>query len=921
MRIVCRAVVIIALTLTASVVLAGPDLDKVLNYMFLDQMVPMRGMQQLFYNDREIQITKETSVGQTFVTGPKTDIVARVRAYFPSTGNWQPGETTEMTLWDSPAKNKRLGSAAVQYENRAWHYNQMEWELEAPVKPNTSYYFEITYAGTGDGKGGRVGVMNDTNACKEGQGYVNGVASDFDVCFQMHGRRAPDRVGNLKKMFARLDLDRPEFAAVKDAVQKEDFETAIAKTVAYFEGRKKPVELMNDGDLPGSEQGSDEARKADREMNSTWHTADMEGWTARGTFTKAYLASGDEKYAKKMNDLLMDWYLLRPPPSESNIGGSPWDDTWASLAVGTRLGQTPIMYSHLHGAKSFTMDCRMATIMSMADHCNTLVKHGGDAAGNWAFTQNCTMLAFSMDYPEFKESTIWQKTACDRLDEALKKDILPDGVETESAPGYQNMAYAPLAGNVYDDLIVKRGLKTPFTDRLSAILERQAEYFMYFPGPDGTSPWLGDWGHEGMNASILADANRFHRDDMLYVATAGKQGTKPKELSKLYPYAGIVTMRSDWGDAGRPYRDARYALVHGVHYGAHGHQDLNGISGLYAYGRELLTDPGANEYGSAAHNLLTSAPSHNLMTIDGEDQDRSCKTAFRNWSTTPIADYLSSYAAAYPGGDYTREFFYVRTDGTPGATDYWMIRDTATGKGTHSLEQRWHFALESNALVDTKTLLSKTAYATGGNLAIMQVTPSRLSAKQTETDTWMTAAWIKDPAQHLPTIVYETKTELPAAFDTVVLPYEGAQMPDVKMKSLEGSANGLDSAFKITQGNIEDLFVFQRAAGKKTLPTEKLIFDGERAVVRRVGGKLHSALLVNGSFLSINGKTVIKAAAPAKWIALRIDAGAIKVYSSSTVKWLAPSPIKGRPLAFEVMNSDKLLQPEVSGDGNRLLIR
>jgi hypothetical protein len=220
---------------------------------------------------------------------------------------------------------------------------------------------------------------------------------------------------------------------------------------------------------------------------------------------------------------------------------------------------------------------------------------------------------------------------------------------------------------------------------MGKMLERQAEYFMYLPMPNGVTPLLGDWSHEQTRPDILTDAKRFKRSDMLYVGSAGKQGTKPKELSKLYPYAGIVTLRSDWGDTGRPYDNGRYLMLHGVHFGSHGHEDLNSIT-LYAYGRELLTDPGAYFYGTQEHYQLSLATSHSLMTIDGEDQNRNCDTGFKNWATTPVADYISSWLNGYSAGDHTREVFYIRSGNVPGAKDYWVIRDSAGGSGNHSIE-------------------------------------------------------------------------------------------------------------------------------------------------------------------------------------------------------------------------------------------
>ncbi|MDO8682733.1 MAG: heparinase II/III family protein [Armatimonadota bacterium] len=922
--------------LTISAACAGPVLDDILNYMFKDQTVPMKGPQNLWIVDRSFALTKDEPVGQTFMTGPETAQVVRIWACLIANEDWNVGEGAEMVLWDSPAKKTPLGRYTIWYEFRGYHFSHTDWEVKTRVQPNTAYYFEISYVGSGDGKLGRIGVMNGTDNYKSGQGYLAGKETDFDLCFQIHSKRAENRIANLKKAFARFDLDRPELAEVKQAVQKEDFDTAITKTVSYFEARTKPWAVINQKDTPGYGPAYD-TKMADLAMQNYFMSGEMgEGyagpdlnWRADVSFDEqgrkiagnyelnrsgprtvlggAYIKTSNEKYAKKLNDMFIDWFLDNPPPPESNIGGQPWDPVWSSLNTGIRLGQAYYAYSQIHKSPNFTLDCRMGYIFSMADHAETLVMVGAAAGGNWAFTQNGSLMTFAVNFPEFKNSKLWFDTATERISNGLKKDYMPDGVEGESAPGYQRMAYKPVA-HIYE-LLKERGVKSPFGDELKDLLERHAEYFMYMAMPNGGNPFLGDWGGDKARPLIKEDAERFNRQDMLYVATGGQEGAKPQELSKLYPYTGIVTMRSDWGDAGRPYEDGRYLMLHGLHYGAHGHADVNSIN-VYAYGRELLGDPGSHIYGSPEHTYLTSAVSHNLMTIDGGNQDRGCKTDFRNWSTTPIADYLSSFTQAYKSGGYNREAFYIRSNGDPGAKEYWIVRDTAEGEGNHSLEQRWHFVLDSGATVNKSDLVAKTAFADKGNLAILQVDPSRLQVEETTADTWHPRGTSNKPAQKMPLVIYKTNTTLPAAIDTALVPFEGAQPIPAQLKTLEKSADGLDSAFKMTQGKVEDLFVFQKTAGAKTLASEKVSFNGERLFVRKIGGKLRSALLINGTSLEIGGKQIVKTEKPLLWVAIMIDGKEVKAYTSSEEPSLSV-PANGKKVSINNMNVGELVNPPI----------
>ena len=906
---------------------AGPVLDEILNYMYLDQSTPVHQRYETFNVENAVNLTKDAPIGQTFITGPDVEKVIKIRTWIEPNADWQPGEGVEVILWDSPQKKVSLGRYTIWYEYRGFQYNRTEFEVKGKVKPNTSYYFEMSYVGNGDGKLSRVGLMNGTDNYKSGQGYKAGKEDNFDVCFQTHCKRPMDRIANLKKAFAKFNLDRPELAEIKQAVDAEDFNTAQAKLVAYFEARQLPVPVIVEGNEPKFNPEYD-TKEGDWAMNnyfsaepgkgyggpdmnwrgepdfnpdgtimaSFWNTS-VNRFGSRAALTKCYLNTGNEKYAAKLNDQLIDYYMDNPPPAESHLGGDGSDPVWATLDAGARLAADFIAYNRIHKSPNFTLDCRMAYILDLGDMADTLIKNGAGDGGNWAFTQNSAMFEFGLNYPEFKNSEGWCKAAGDRLAVVIKRDILPDGVEGESAPGYQRMSYGPLV-NVYD-LIQNRGAKMPFADELRGVIEKQAEYFMYIAAPNGIAPYLGDWGNDDQRLASLADSKLLDRDDMLYIASAGKEGVKPKELSKLYPNAGLAMLRSDWGDAGQPFEDARYLMLHGQYYGSHGHADLNGIISLHAYGRELLKDPGAYEYGSPEHDLLCKSVSHNLMTIDGQECTRWPKGEFKAWLTNPVLDYISSWRESFKAGDSTREIFYIRSNGVPNANDYWIVRDIAGGTGTHSIEQRWRLAAGETKL-DPTTLTAQTLFDEGGNLSIMQIDPSRLKVEETITNSWVPRGAPGGPTK-LPTMTYTINTELPAAIDTALFPYKGKQMPKVQLTTLEKSANGLDSAFKMVQGNVADLFILQKAAGTKSIASEKATFDGERLFVRRVGGKLQSIMIVNGSSVAIDGKQVIKADKPLPWVVVSFDKTETNVYTKEAELTLKVTAAKGTKIVNHTM--------------------
>ena len=162
----------------------------------------------------------------------------------------------------------------------------------------------------------------------------------------------------------------------------------------------------------------------------------------------------------------------------------------------------------------------------------------------------------------------------------------------------------------------------------------------------------------------------------------------------------------------------------------------------------------------------------------------------------------------------------------------------------------------------------------------MQITPSRLQVEQTTIESWIPRGTAEEPTI-LPTIIYTTTTALPAGIDSLLLPYDGSQMPQAQLEIIQTSSDGLDSVFKLTQGTVSDLFIFQRTAGAISVPSENVSFDGERLFLRRDNGVVRSLAIVNGSSLTVDGVPVVDLPEPQAWYAVSFEAGAPQVYQGS----------------------------------------
>jgi hypothetical protein len=269
--------------------------------------------------------------------------------------------------------------------------------------------------------------------------------------------------------------------------------------------------------------------------------------------------------------------------------------------------------------------------------------------------------------------------------------------------------------------------------------------------PDGSFPHIND-GFLYWKSPRLAWAGRvlgedgISADDLVYVGTCGRQGTRPRITSIGFEDAGLYVMRSDWNtaeSAGASGPDARYLLFDAGPYGGfHGHEDKLSIE-VYAYGQPFIVDPGCHNYDEAnpyrAH--FVSSQAHNTLLVDGKSQIRRwyrtnlrpSVTANRPengagqervaWITESHFDYVSaSYSDGYADFSlrkprrldmssrrsmsaanivldvtHRRQILYVKgysesgTAKTSRLPDYWLVVDTIQGE-PHNYQLLFHTA-------------------------------------------------------------------------------------------------------------------------------------------------------------------------------------------------------------------------------------
>lgn len=786
--------------------------------------------------------------GQTFTTGPEVEEIRQIAIQSPNHApDWGQGTSLVMTLYDSPAKTNRLGSFEMKYEWRMWEDMTIIFPLGVQAEPNRQYYFELTASG-GDGRIGK--IMTASGDYPSGQAYVDGKPQDFDFVFEVYVHTKWDRESAYREAFAMFDLNAPGMEQVKSAVGASRWEDAARALVAHFEARPAFRELLKQEkgrtvpDLTLADLAADmKVRDADGNIISLgpnwnhlrwWPTRGGVGLTREGIrkyLAAGYFNTGDPKYAIAWNSMIKAVLKDLPSPLKSGIvapgakdispvlpGGIAGGSMWSGLAIGARLAHEFYYYAIFANAPEFTWDVRAAFIINLADMADMLaIEKGG---GNWATQMYDHLFYFSTEFPEFAKSREYAKLALDGLISNMKETLLPDGPIGESA-GYQMLVH-----NQYLDVLdraEKFGLTIP-EDVLKRI-EAALAFNMLTIQPDGSRPPFGDALGDDPRKMLARGAERFHRDDMLWVATNGEKGTKPTVTSTAFGYSNYYVMRSDWTP------DATYMCLKNGRYTAHGHFDSLGFV-LYGYGNPLLVDPGIYIYGTPEAVRLISTPSHNTISVDGANlQNGGGPNQFFAGTST---DYLVATGPQYQRIDESvypiRRVAFLKPD-------YWVVSDVVRGSGEHKVDSRFHFA-NTLAQLDQQTRIAFTTYPSGGNLAIIPVAGG-VSCGMEDGDT----AFVHE--KHEPALILRQSItgSLPLRIDNLLFPYKTTSA-DAKATSLKPSGAGSVevSGTKVVTPRGTDWVVFTgEPCGGAEFDSEKLAVSAQCAVVRTdAAGKVRS---------------------------------------------------------------------------------
>ena len=685
--------------------------------------------------------------------------------------------------------------------------------------------------------------------------------------------------GVLMKDFSKhLRRDAPELKLFWKAADKNQWDTACDELIKIYAARghdtraelSKPNFQVDPRVIPLMENRIEDGGYIYQFDSSDWDWNAVRagapgtnlGWlpgaySIFNGFTNAYLGTGDVKYGRKLADLLTDWLQDNPCPGWHADYDGNLIEAWIGLRAAGRCGVfSKMAFALCADEKVFTRDLKINLIYSIWQHLELLDAIRPELGGNWLTNVNSSLFGVGIKCPEFVEQKRWLADSMESFEDSLKYDVFPSGREVEDST-----MYVPIASNqmAHQYTAIRKADITlsPDAEKKMSLLYDPIAWALY---PDGSGPTVGDCGRR----SPQPKGNKFvpdvymalyDRPDFKYMNSKGKEGIPPKETARSFH--GWYVMRTAWEE--KPFEDARYMFFKDSPQGpklnrAHSHSDQLSFT-LYAYGQELLTDPGMSSYGLPSNKYFSGTAYHNTICINGEDQDGNRSGDEHAWYPGWGADFVDGSFQSYTTAIHRRQILFLKSGA--GLPDYWFVHDYVRGRAVeHTLDANFHFSEDASPMISGKSV--HTSFPSGGNLLIYGA-PDSPTPSLGDYSIWDNKLG-ECPGKFAQ---YQIKAVIPAKLDTFFVPYKGDKSPAFSAVELipdqPDTAKEM-SAFSVeTAAGTDVVFACTEPSQKRSFGGGSLVSDAQALILRyNKSGALIYAFQYGGTSTTYKDKEVVK---------------------------------------------------------------
>lgn len=427
------------------------------------------------------------------------------------------------------------------------------------------------------------------------------------------------------------------------------------------------------------------------------------------TLAKAYLLTGEARYASELVCLWYDWRQKNPYPIGIN-----WS---SSLEVAFRTLSWIWIYHLLQASPAAPASFLLDLVSGLAVHGRHIEKYLSTyfSPNTHLLGEGVALFFLGVLYPALPGAERWKRKGWQIVREQATRQVQPDGMHFEQSVHYHVYAldfflHARILASL-NEISIPADFDTVIIKMLEVLCVLSKA---------GPVPHLGD--DDGGRVFDPARNRAQHLLDPLCIGAIvfgrgdfkaagplceealwllGEDGIarfdslaeKEPKVPAALASSGIYVM----ADRAMNQQLIVDAGPLGVDRAGHGHADALSLN-LSVNGREFLSDPGTFSYVSAVidRNRLRGTGAHNALRIDGLDQAEPDgpfgwralpQVNVETWQNEETFDLLiatqSPSQRVLSGITHQRTIFYVKPH-------FWFVRDVVTGPGEHQLDSSWH---------------------------------------------------------------------------------------------------------------------------------------------------------------------------------------------------------------------------------------
>lgn len=480
---------------------------------------------------------------------------------------------------------------------------------------------------------------------------------------------------------------------------------------------------------------------------------------------KTYRTTNDEKYIKSWIEVYSDWLTQNPRP-EKMSGQEPV--SWGALQVAERVSSQIELMSYYMNSTSFTPQWLSTFLVTFAEQVEHIQKNYYEAGNNILISQARAVTVAAILFPEFKNAANWLDNGAGVLNSEIETQFLADGMQFEL-----DLSYHIGEISTFNSAMVvaqENNMTHKLTPTYIESLRNATNVVMHMTYPNYSVPGFNDTRPVSLTKNVLTRNFKKYvemfpdNEEMKWMASDGKLGSKPSTLTKALASSGYYILRNGWDKSST-------MMIHSNNTSDHWHsQPDNGTFELYHNGRNFFPDAGVYAYSGAGaqadRDWFRRTKIHNTMTLN----DKNISTTegkFLKMDTQNNIDVVVTENQGYSNLKHRRAIFYVNKE-------FFVIVDEGIGNATGKVNLNFNLCegTDSDVIVNTVDNGARTAFSDNNNMVFRTFGNTALTSNEFESKVSY-AIGIATPRKAYAVNMDKTADQT-ARYITILLPVKGA---------------------------------------------------------------------------------------------------------------------------------------------------